>query len=408
MKQLTAIAAAAFLFTGCEAPYTGSRPSGPVPLSSVDASALRLPDALDQPGREAREAQLEKYRQAFAIAQQQRLDHRSERLRGYFRETVSAGGLTGIMQRELKRIAARANDADAPFSAMLKRKMKEAAACRKPAIWNESSLFVEVFDPRIDRAEFEFAWVAEPGGKILIFGCGFGKTAGSLVLTLASTGEQLPISVEPGNWSNDAIFADFPNTTGKMDQAAQLIVVAAAGLASEPLEVQFVATRALEYVDTFSHRDLFFGICSDATNDDRCGGIAPGDAVLIAASFFGRHYRDCCSSVSGTDQFFLALKNNWGLPTNEVPIGKGKTSWGIIESTPTFVWSPFSFNTATGWTQCDLFNQKGQITGESASASNDPRFVVQLDFSWWVDWICSGAVYSADLLIMGPAGVPYW
>jgi hypothetical protein len=366
-------------------------------------------------------------RAEFERLSAQRRLRTSESAVAVFRQVRRAGGLLPFFEAKRKETAEllRKAKGDSPERA---RRLTErldflsdailsawlgALLTRAPIIFEQSEFFQfdYVDHPDISIVSYppsEIVGTIEPGTSILLTGWHFGEDPGLVELTLSTTGQVFLLSTNSWSWEDDAIFADFPaGISAVPDQPAKLRVITSDNVSSEPIDVQFVAERELLMIDTSAHPEIVNvnPECFTAATEDACGGIPPGDPNLPeGAAFFGRHYRQCCSTVDGTDRYYIALKNNWALAGNEPIRSTDAWSFGLWEAVDV----EYMFVIAAGWTGCTFFNSDGKVTDSHIGISSDPSFSLELDMSWHLDWACSGVLYGVDVWITGPKDLPYW
>lgn len=173
------------------------------------------------------------------------------------------------------------------------------------------------------------------------------------------------------------------------------------GRQAPPLDVQFRATRVWSYVDPVDHPNVLFVDCGHSTTTDSCDTAAVnGPPQILYAAAVGKHLTFCCSSVSGMDQWGVALNNGWTL----MSLYRDSGDLGSSADIP-----PVSFSfVADGYRTCNFFNGDGRITDYQEMSSSNPRLQGEIHIAWWVDHSCSGIQYAANIAIVGPLGVPYW
>jgi hypothetical protein len=244
----------------------------------------------------------------------------------------------------------------------------------------------------------------EPGGDLVLLGCGFGTAPGSVRMSLDSSGQSFDLPVEVDRtgtpWDKFAIWVRIPVITGVTDQMATVSVTDSGGRVSA-LPVPLVATRESQIFSPFAHVDRISinPECLTATTDDSCGGAPVGDARFPdGRTFVGVHWKLCCRGVDGTDTYSIKLNNGW-----------------TAEELAPFVNNPVNPSGSSvtnfdqgGLTTCWWFgNSPGWARYWGAFPSTSPDFTIQVQFIWHVDGNCSAAHYNGNLVIVGPKGVPF-
>jgi hypothetical protein len=167
------------------------------------------------------------------------------------------------------------------------------------------------------------------------------------------------------------LMGGFQNVTGLLDGASTLEVTVSPGVVLT-FDTTFHATRELRLLQP----PFLQGSCDDAANKNACAG-GGGKAIN---SFVGWHHRFCCTSVSGTDHFFVTtLPPQWTISFASLSL------WGD----------------GTGST-CGPAGQAGEITatrGFDIGSANVDLFV-----DWKTHWICSEVMYLGLVQVIGPRG----
>jgi hypothetical protein len=283
--------------------------------------------------------------------------------------------------------------------------------CNKPTLWRQEE-FLDVMDSfaTFPSLEADLVDSLTPGTNVYLGGCDFGKKVGKIELTLSKSGDKPPLTIV--DWTDDSIVVNFPfGFMGAQDQPAQLRVTDVNNVVSDPLDVDFIASRAFIFIDTAAHQDLVTvnSECFTAATRDECGGIIAGqNGSDFTESFYGTHYKQCCSSVSSTDRYFVTLKNGWALADNSQIAADPFFSTGFRTLGFSDAFQQIRPEEIGGWTSCTFFNTKGEVTAASSHVISIGSAVAEVDVSWWVDWACSGISYAGGLIIYGPANVPYW
>lgn len=238
-----------------------------------------------------------------------------------------------------------------------------------------------------------------PNSLLILFGCGFGTAPGSVRMSLDSSGQtyELPLAVgqTTNPWDKFVVWASVPIVTGVIDQTATVTLTDSASRVST-LTLPFVATRQEQIFNAFAHVDRIAvnPECSTATTDDSCGGAPVGDSRWPEGrTFVAVHWKSCCRSVDGTDIFSIKLNNGWTAPGLDPYVG---------------AFSSFRNDEHGGLTTCWWFgNKPGWAYPWGTFPSSSPDFTIEAHFKWHVDSVCSAAHYAANLVIVGPMGVPY-
>jgi hypothetical protein len=393
------------------------QPSRPPSLTVADLPAEvrnRIP-AAPRPEAEQRFVHLQ---QQFEQAQQAQLRARNSSLHQRVDRVRAAGNLQTAMKQEIEALrneiasqaAGRATEAAQHRLDQLTGLLNQAF-CTRPLVFDEVARFLNVqayFPPQPFTVDDPL--IVEPGASVVLTGCHFGAEPGEMRLMVnQATGGYVTLPIEQNGWQDDLILANVPLLPGYPDQAAQLVVLHQDGTRSNPIDVQFKQRRAVARINVLDHPETLYVDCASNTTTDLCEGLKTPDGhggFYQRDAMAGYHFTFCCSSVTGQDRWVVALKNGWTLPVrNElIPLGNGTWLQNYYGPQQAVFWDQSFF----GFTTCNFFNQEGYVKNVQVSIPADSRFQGQIDVTWWVDHSCSGVVYAADILIMGPDGVPYW
>jgi hypothetical protein len=166
------------------------------------------------------------------------------------------------------------------------------------------------------------------------------------------------------------VMGGFQNVTGLLDGAATLEFTVAPGVTLK-CDTTFHATRERRLLEP----PLLRGNCDDEATKNECAG---GGGAAIN-SFVGWHHEICCTSVSGTDHFFLPLPQRWTIV------------FASVEP-----WGP-----GTGST-CGPAGQGGEITATRGFDVGATK--VDLFIDWKTHWLCSEIMYLGLVQVIGPRG----
>jgi hypothetical protein len=229
--------------------------------------------------------------------------------------------------------------------------------------------------------------VISPGSEFTIDGCAFGDRSqmGSVKMVLV---DRQPWNntyvLEIVDWFDDHVRVKVrDDISGVLDQRATLQVFRADGLVSEPITVEFRATRevrvlpgnyfdfAIEHPDTDDDARVCY-VCSSP------GGTAPVGTVQLDASCVVDHFHGCCyPQVNGHDRLSVDLIHAWGIHSID-----------LVDE---------------GYTTMSLLNEPGNVKRWSSDANgNGGNMHLEIDVDWWVDHVESGVRYYVLVLIEGP------
>jgi hypothetical protein len=235
-----------------------------------------------------------------------------------------------------------------------------------------SSLGLQVVGPKITNM-FLFSQVT-PDGYVLLTGENFGNLQGQIYLHLTNPGPNPPdIALQNIHMGDSYASGEVPDSvTGVLDQQASLTVAAQCGAVSDPYQTNFTAKRDV----ALAPPDRISCWVGGGTASDSCGAsgnarwppeclggpfaVGGGAVSGYHASGWGFH------GHSGSDKFWGNLNNGW-----------------IVASVVNFQ----QFNVGSG-SHVDLVDPDGQ------------------QVNWYAD-NCGMASYTADMLITGPAGLPF-
>jgi hypothetical protein len=243
-----------------------------------------------------------------------------------------------------------------------------------------------------------------PVNDLQLIGCGFGTVPGTVKLTLVPSGQDfdLPLApelVEGSPWTNFNIWLKIPLITGVMDQTALITVTDGTNRVGKVNHPFIAAREEVTIFDSEAHKDQITvnPECFTAATEDSCGGAPPGDTRFTppdGRTFVGAHLKSCCRSTDGIDVYSITLKNGW-TGAELAPF--------VLKSESAFVRSQ------GGFTTCWWFGNKAGWAGYfGAVPSSTPDHTFEIRFIWHTDSVCSGAHYDANLVIVGPMGVPFW
>ncbi len=199
----------------------------------------------------------------------------------------------------------------------------------------------------------------EPGGPVILFGCGFVNPEVRLL-------GQFPggyVTLKPDKWTGKGFAGWIPDgITGVPDHEAALQVVTNAGSSNE-WKVQFTADRAI-------HTLTLHEVTADCDNGDWTEDHCPRSDCNV--SLCAVHQLNVPGAASGSDQVWANLKNGW----TDYKHGFTQYWEGLTEGS----------------------NAAGSYVG------SDVRPTMK------VDWHVSGwsyISYRVKFKIIGPVGVPY-
>jgi hypothetical protein len=349
----------------------------------------------------------EKSAEAQRLALQARLDEsikeNDRRLSQRFEHIQSMGGLQPALEEELQQLRARIHNIPPDKRAetnqritAVERNLASLAQCRQPTIIGLEPSDWDADPDTRKLLQSGLAVMAHRG--IGIDGCKFGDKPGEIRLLLSEAdGVQLKPSL--GTWEQDYITAVLPPLPpGVLDQNAILEVIREDGKRAE-FPVKFLAEREVKLVGAgLPGNDSIRAKCAHSTQHDECVTVyLDPEYKHVARSIGAIHATQHLnfSSVSGTDEWSVNLKNGWALLSAGYFFGQGFS----ICNNP--------------------FNQQGKVSDPvgfpfdlSAYAYHAyfPTTMSSVDFSvdWWVDVNCSEAMYFMDIYIVGPRGVPYF
>lgn len=219
-----------------------------------------------------------------------------------------------------------------------------------------------------------------PGGRVIIQGEHLGASAGVMRLQGEFPGTSVDLNVV--EWTDTQVRGVLPSVRGAPDHRAEVVVVTGAGLESNPLDIQFVASRETILLPRYA----LSVECAGGTDEDNCSGPRVADSTTPEKiSFSGGHLaRDlslcCLLGTVGTDRYSARLANGWTFSKLDV----------------TQLRYPF-FQCYSGRHQSLLFDAEGFEVGSSD---------LDLSIRWWTTGACSYAGYVGMISITGPAGVP--
>jgi hypothetical protein len=312
--------------------------------------------------------------QAFGTSEKSKLDERERRVAAEVARIRQAGGLQAYWKSQLA--LAQKQSASGPpgartekLTAQARTRLESFATCMTATlfgIWDGGS-----GDPYVT-----------PRSSMLIQGCRLGTSPGKITLTAKTTG--LRFVVTPTYWSEDSIWASIDLVTGIQDLTAVLQVTTATGAVSNTVDVSVIALRGTAILASRPNSFSLTAECGDNSDYDNCASLFkdPG-FTIVDHSLGGIHWSRCCfNGVSGTDRYFVSLKNGWKV-------------WIVSQL------SDWSFTTCSA----DWGNDRGHVdqpTGYTPLTAS-----TEIDVNWWVDANCSEAWYFFDVYAIGPSGVPF-
>jgi len=162
--------------------------------------------------------------------------------------------------------------------------------------------------------------VAMPGGIVVIKGCGFGSTAGTIRLVGSAPAFKLDAVSNQKQiieWKDGLVSWELPMVTGVVDQPAMLQIKTHNNKESNEFPVNFKATQDIKQLPA-SHVQVS---CSDESDHDSCNNVFHSDSSPFCSApfvsggggtFSGYHWT-CVGSSNGTDSFSASLKkeNGW-------------------------------------------------------------------------------------------------
>lgn len=238
---------------------------------------------------------------------------------------------------------------------------------------------------------------ATQGARVLIVGSGFGNPSGvnapGVVILHIGNREfsSYPVTIEW--WSDTAIYVTIPaGITGVPDQPGTL-VVNVGGMQSNLWPVQFIAAR--DVVLMVGPQGVQVVRCSDSAPDNWCDNYS---ALVRSATgygawnttFAGRHMGAWYKWVEkGSDVYSASLINGWTFDS--------AITWYLGPTLPTGEWGPGGSGAA--------------ILNGFQKSSSSLNLVVDWNFDviWFEGVPYPGDhLYTVDLYIVGPRGVPHY
>jgi hypothetical protein len=226
-----------------------------------------------------------------------------------------------------------------------------------------------------------------PGGTIAVLGANFGTQTGQLHMVATTSGSfKITDTVVPIiEWHPKWIGAKIPNLTGVVDQSVKFYAVTAANAKSnDSFPVSFRATQEMKELPSGDVQVA----CSDEADFDSCNNVVNDDGIFLCGApfvsggggtFDGYHWT-CVGSSNGTDGMIgPALKNGWHYNSAHLT---DFTPEDLFPDSPNPKWVSMSgFTSGT--------------TGTEAVTIN------------WNNSDASYVLYSIDVSIIGPKGVPH-
>src|SRR5215472_6057979 len=342
----------------------------------------------------------------FNERQRERVERGNLQLERRFLEIQRAGGWQKVFLGQLEHERQVLPNSQAQLDAA-QQLLGNFAICQTPLVASVISEFQEAFgDPNAGTpfviGKIDKESTIEPLAAIMLDGCAFGRDAGQIELVFnPDVGITAPLQIKL--WSDDSILATLPRMPGLNDQEAELVITTTSGVQAT-VPVQFFQHRIAAPFDPFGQiNSLAVSTTAHTTNDDFRAVVLGGTAFhdIIAG-----HYTFCCSSVSGTDRWFFKLKNGWQMAVPPTFLVRG---YDNVEPFPSRFF--LRFDVIDGTTDCGLFSSgEGSVTGSKilGAPPDFPQFQGEIDVSWHVGSNCSGLVYAAQILIVGPEGVSYF
>ena len=235
---------------------------------------------------------------------------------------------------------------------------------------------------------------ATQGGRVLIVGSGFGNPSGVNAPGVVNLNVgNLSYPVTPEWWSDTAIYVTIPaGITGIPDQPGTL-VVNVGGTQSNLWPVKFVAAR--DVVLMVGPQGVQVVLCSDSAPDNWCDNYS---ALVRSAAgygvwnttFAGRHTGAWYKWVEkGSDVYSASLKNGWTFDS--------AITWYLGPTLPSGEWG-------RGGSGAAILNGF-----QKSSASLNIVVDWNFDVIWFEGVPYPGDhLYTVDLYIVGPRGVPHY
>jgi hypothetical protein len=325
-------------------------------------------------------------RAAFLRNEEAKAQDRRRRVEEHVAQLQRAGGLQALWKRQLEEASRVTSKERTPrlekLSADLRVKIESFAICKTPTLYE----ITDLGEPNVLRV----------GSVAVIHGCHLGESAGTVRLHAPSS--DMDFSVTMMEWHDSYIEVFVGEVSGVLDQTAVLQVRLPSadpksrspkfGAPSNSIDVFVRARRDVALIAARPNSNVLTVDCADSTDYDRCASLFKDPQFQrVDHSIGGIHWSSCCfNGVSGTDHYFVSLKNGWVLDSEGIPPG-ALFDQSIITCNPPYAGDRGHVDPPTGFTP-------GAAT-------------TTIDVHWWVDANCSEALYLLDVFIEGPIGVPF-
>lgn len=227
--------------------------------------------------------------------------------------------------------------------------------------------------------------VIKPGGSVILEGQNFGNLPGQILINIPSLHQFAGTPLENIQWGNTFASGMIPATiTGVPDQQVFFTVVAQCGAVSNSSAANFTATRAMVALpfDQISCFSFNYGNSDECQNLGQnnfpieCGSLPPvGTGGNPATGFYGYHASGWGGGETGDDPFDA------------------------------------NFNLSNGWvvdyvTGLSSYTVGGGSYAAESSASQFGATSPSVDVNWKAD-ACGLILYTGDIYVIGPKGLPY-
>jgi hypothetical protein len=242
---------------------------------------------------------------------------------------------------------------------------------------------LQVLGPTITSI-FPFS-VIKPGGAVIIEGQNFGNLPGQILINFPSLHQFTGIALENIQWGDTFAAGTIPTgISGVPDQVVSFTVVAQCGAVSNSWAAKFTATRDIialpfDQITCFSFSIGNSDRCQNMGQSNfpmECGSLPPvGTGPGSATGFYGYHASGWGGGETGNDGFNTTfnLNNGW-----------------VVDSVTDLSWAKVG---------------NGSYATEAWTSPFGATFP-GVQVNWKAD-ACGLIVYSGDIYITGPRGVPY-
>ena len=243
---------------------------------------------------------------------------------------------------------------------------------------------LQVLGPTITSI-FPFS-VNKPGGTVILQGQKFGNLPGQILINLSSLQQFTGIPLTILQWGDTFAAGVIPEgINGAPDQEATFTVVAQCGAVSNSWRAKFIATRAIVTLpfDQISCFSFAIGNSDNCQNIGQrnfpleCGSILPIGTANPPTGFEGYHASGWGGGETGSDAFYTPfdLKNGW-----------------VVDYVTDLSWAGYGGGSYAA------------EAGASPSGATNPN--VNVNVNWKAD-ACGAIIYTGDIIIIGPLGMPY-